>query len=208
MVDTEDLKSSGHNRLCGFESRSGYDKAPESFRFWSLAVFKYCCINQKKPTLQPCYLLYLAAIDEARGQKIDGTLYPQPSVFKRHFAQSRTHTLQTCISMHSEGRREEIRHIAPEIRHCSHRPRHAADEEQRHRHEDEEQHGILAAEHKSRSSQTHEDACQHIRQHELQEGAVIGKSRQVEPRCDSTVHIHSHNQEDRQVEQSLASYHS
>ena len=30
MVDTEDLKSSGHNRLCGFESRSGYDKAPES----------------------------------------------------------------------------------------------------------------------------------------------------------------------------------
>lgn len=38
MVDTEDLKSSGHKRLCGFESRSGYSKLQNRLRFWSFFV--------------------------------------------------------------------------------------------------------------------------------------------------------------------------
>ena len=86
----------------------------------------------------------LPAVDEAGGQEVNAGLQPEDLVFPLHFVQRGPHAVDAHVAVDAEGRREQVREVAPEGRDGRGGPRDARKEQQRHGGEDEQQHARLA----------------------------------------------------------------
>ena len=142
-------------------------------------------------------------VNKAGRQEVNGTLYPQSPILESHLVERRTGSHDAHIAVHAKGRGEYPRHITPEHRFGSHRPGHTAEEKQRDRHEDIEQHSVFTAVDEGRHGYAHEYAGEDIRKHKVEKGDIIAQLQQRKPIADTRIHIDSHQEKDRQVEKYL-----
>ena len=146
----------------------------------------------------------LPTIHPAGGQEIDACLYPQGPVFEGYFVEAGSHAVDAYKTVDSESRREEVREISPELRHCRSRPGNAGKEEQGHGGEYEYQHAGLPVAYGNRGGHGKEDAGGQIRQHEQDQYARLAYLDQTEQARHHAKYIDGYKGVDHEVTQPLA----